>query len=501
VSFGRSELERTTYNTINPSWGPSSPTSFYLGSWKSRTTSVTADYTKTLPIAWVESTVLSAGALYRKEFWGTGDLGDYIGYTAGPLGGTSLASLYGPAGIYNQYASQFPAVNFATDTSVVPATGSSTAGIQPIDAGSVTRHVGGGYLGLDAKITPQLDVGVTGRYEDYSDFGSTSTYRFTGRYEIIPAIAVRGTVSSGFHAPSLAELGTQSTAYTGTFSNNGISIQTPGHTLLFRPNDPRAAAFGAKPLEPEKSTTDSVGLVLRPDHTSSVTIDAYQLRIKNVITNSDPLQGANVTNAFTAAGLLGYTQASYYLNAWNSRTRGIDIVAQKLINLGGDSDLNLTAATSFLDTRVTNVLGSVAVNGVVNSNAPIGPARIRDAQTGVPKNKVILDGRYDIGAWSVELTGTRYSAYRYNVGAVPGVPTANGNVDQVFSPETYLDVGIDYQVRKELRAGLIVQNALNRYPDKYVLGNRSSGINPYSFIAPNGASGRFIELGLTYAFE
>ncbi len=354
---------------------------------------------------------------------------------------------------------------------------------------------------VDAKITPKLDVGATGRYEDYSDFGSTSTYRFTARYEIIPAIAVRGTVSSGFHAPSLAELGTQSTAYTGTFSNNGISIQTPGHTLLFRPNDPRAAAFGAKPLQPEKSTTDSIGLVLRPDHTSSVTIDAYQLHIKNVITNSDPLQGANVTNAFNAAGLGGYTQASYYLNAWNSRTRGIDIVAQKLFNLSGDSDLNLTAATSFLDTRVTNVLGSVTVNGVVNSNSPIGPSRIRDAQTGVPKNKVILDARYDIGAWSANLTGTRYSAYRYNVGTTPGVATANGIIDQVFSPETYLDVGLDYQIRKELRAGLIVQNAFNKYPDKYVFGNRASGINPYSFIAPNGAAGRFIELGLTYAFD
>ncbi|HEY0339719.1 MAG TPA: TonB-dependent receptor, partial [Steroidobacteraceae bacterium] len=245
VSFGRNELSRNTYNTINPSWGPASPTSFYLGSWKSRTTSVTADYTKTLPIPFVDSAVLSAGALYRNEFWGTGDMGDYIGYTAGPYAGQTIASMYGPGGIYNQFASQFPGVNFPADTSVIPATGSSTVGIQPIDAGTVTRHVEGGYFGIDAKITAKFDLGVTGRYENYSDFGGTSTYRVTGRYEFIPAFALRGTVSSGFHAPSLAELGTQSTAYTGTFTNNGISITTPGHTLMLRPNDPRAAAFGA----------------------------------------------------------------------------------------------------------------------------------------------------------------------------------------------------------------------------------------------------------------
>jgi iron complex outermembrane receptor protein len=270
---------------------------------------------------------------------------------------------------------------------------------------------------------------------------------------------------------------------------------------LFRPNDSRAAAFGARALEPEKSHTDSVGFVVRPDRTSSITVDAYRLRIDNVITNSDPLQGPNVTAAFNAAGLPGYTQASYYLNAWNSRTRGIDIVAQKLFDLGGGSDLSLSAATSFLNTTVSDVRGGVTVNGVVNSNAPIGPARIRDAQTGVPKNKIILDARYDVGPWSVDVTDTRYSSYRYNVGAVPFVPTANGNVDQVFSPENYVNLGIDYLIRKELRAELLVENLFDRYPDRYVTGNRSSGINPYSFIAPNGASGRFIEVGLSYTFN
>lgn len=500
VSYGRDEVGRYTYNTINPSWGPSSPTSFYLGSWKSRTTSVTADYTHPLPLSFVKSTVLSAGALYRNELWGTGDPGDYIGYTAGPLAGLRVSSLYAPGGIYSQYASQYSEVNFAAETAVVPATGSSTAGIQPVDFGSITRNVKGGYVGIDSKLTDQIDVGLTGRYERYSDFGSTTNYRFTARYEIIPAIAIRGTLSSGFHAPSLAEIDQQSTAYTGTFTNNGFSILAPGHTRQFRANDPRAAAFGAKPLEPEKSTTSSAGLVLRPDSTSSITIDAYDLYIKNVITNTDPLQGPNVTAAFIAAGLPGYTQATYYLNAWNSRTRGLDVVARKQFRLPVGA-LDLSAATSFLNTKVSEVHNTVTVNGVPNSNSTIGPSRIRDAQTGVPKNKIILDARYSVSAWSFDATGTRYSSYRYNVGATPGVATANGNIDQVFSPETYLDLEADYQVSDPLRLTFQVQNVLNRYPDKYVLGNRSSGINPYSFIAPNGASGRFIDVILTYSFK
>ena len=76
----------------------------------------------------------------------------------------------------------------------------------------------------------------------------------------------------------------------------------------------------------------------------------------------------------------------------------------------------------------------------------------------------------------------------------------NGNIDQVFSPETYFDFNVDYQVTDAVTANLQVQNLFNEYPDTYVPGNRSSGINPSSFIAPNGASGRFILGGVHWSF-
>jgi iron complex outermembrane receptor protein len=522
VSYGRNETGRYTDSSINPSWGPASPTSFYLGSWIDHTTSVTADYHRDLDIAFIKSSVLSAGALFRQEAWGTGDVGDYIGYAPGPLAGLPLWSLYSTpgtvyagtspaylgktaaqvagsyAGIYDQYASQFSGVNFAAATGSVGATGSSTAGISPVDTGTISRHVSGGYLGLDASITPKFDVGVTGRFEDYSDFGGTTNYRVTARYEFVPAFALRGTVSSGFHAPSLAELGQQVTSYTGTFTNNGISNLTPGYTRQFRPSDPVAAAFGAKPLEPEKSTTLSLGAVIRPDDTSSVTIDAYHLKIDNVITVTDPIQGPTVNAAFAAAGLAGYTQATYYLNAWNSRTDGVDIVAQKFFALPvGKLDVSL--ATSYDTTTVFDPHNTVNIGGTTIT--VLNNSRFRDAETGVPKNKVILGTTYVWSDWSVEATGTRYSSYRYNVGNVPNTVQANGNVDQVFSPETYLDLAVAYNVRDNLRLSVRVDNVFDKYPEKYVDGNRSSGINQYSFIAPNGASGRFILVGAHYTFR
>jgi iron complex outermembrane receptor protein len=521
VSYGRDELGRYTYTSINPSWGSSSPTSFYLGSWVDDMTSVTADYKQDLAVPFVDSAVLSAGALFRHESWGTGDMGNYVGYSPGPLAGLPLWALYSTpstvysgttaayagktaaqvagsyAGLYNQYASEFPGINFSSATGSIGATGSSTAGIQPVDAGTYSRHVSGGYVGFDAKVTQKLDVGATGRFEDYSDFGSTANYRFTARYEFVPQFAVRGTASSGFHAPSLAEIAQQATSYTGTFTNNGISILAPGYTLQFRPSDPRAAAFGAKSLEPEKSTTYSFGFVIRPEDTSSITIDAYDLKIDHVITVTDPIQGPTVTAAFTAAGLPGYTQATYYLNAWNARTDGIDIVGQKYFVLPvGRLDLSL--AGSYHTTKVTDPNNTVDIGGTTIT--VLNNYHFRDAQTGTPKTKIILSGRYSWGPWATELTGTRYSTYRYNVGNVPGVVQANGNVDQEFSPETYVDLLLSYDIRKDLRLGVSVQNLLDRYPDKYVDGNRSSGINQYSFIAPNGASGRLILLDANWSF-
>ncbi|MFO7278327.1 MAG: TonB-dependent receptor [Pseudomonadota bacterium] len=497
VSFGQNETDRHTFNTINPSWGEESPTDFYLGSWKSRTTSVTLDYTKDLPVAAIESAVLSAGVLYRHEYWGTEDLGDPQGYLGGPLAGRTIAELYGPGGVYERYAAWFPQIDFAADLSRIPATGSSTAGIRPEDAGSVTRNVKGAYFGVDAEVTDRLDVGFTARYEDYSDFGGTDDYRLTARYELTPRFAMRGTVSTGFHAPSLAQLGYQSSGYTSNWSNTGTNVFEPGRTRQFRSADPLAAAFGAKPLEPEKSTTFSLGVVLRPDDTSSITIDAYRLRIRDVIQISEVLQGPAVSAAFESIGLSGYTQASYYLNAWDQTTQGVDIIARKAFRLD-TGELEVAALASFLDTEVENVNREVTVGGT--QLIAIRNAKVRDAESGTPRNKFILNGRYSLGAWVADVTLTRYGSYRYNAGDVAGVPAPNGNVDQVFSPETYLDLGLRYQSRSLWRFDLLVQNVLNEYPDKYVLGNRASGINPYSFIAPNGASGRFVQGIVTFSF-
>jgi iron complex outermembrane receptor protein len=485
ASWGRNQTSRETNSTVNPAYGADSPTSFYLGSWKADSTNLSLDYVNDLALAALEAPLtLSSGLLARHERWATGDLGDPRGYSGGPLAGKTVGSLY-------------PGTPFASDTTRIPVSGSSTSGIKPEDAATVTRDVAGAYLGLDARLTKRWELGATARYEHYSDFGSTRDFKLTSRFEFTPAIALRGTVSSGFHAPSLAALGFQSTGTTSNWSNTGTGALTPGQTRQFKPNDPAAAAFGAKALTPEKSRTFSLGAVLRPSSRSSLSVDAYRLKVDDVIIVTETLQGPTVTAAFTRAGLAGFTQTSYYTNGWNSQTDGVDVVGRTSFDLGA-AQLELRASGSLLDTQVSNVHRFVNIGGA--AVLAVGGAKVRDAETGTPKNKLILGARYTQGAWVLDANYTRFGQYRYNVGDVAGSSAANGNTDQVFAPEAYVDFSVAYTLSRQWRFDVNVQNVFNKYPEKYIVNNRASGINPYSFIAPNGASGRFVYAGASYRF-
>lgn len=236
-------------------------------------------------------------------------------------------------------------------------------------------------------------------------------------------------------------------------------------------------------------------------------MDAYRLKIKGVITTAnslstsdpDPAKAAAVKAAMAAAGIDSsvYSSVSFNINGFDLTQKGIDLVGRQQFTLPNQAKLDLSLGLSFLDPKVSNVqtvnIGALKFKAI-NGNA------LRDAETGTPKNKIILGSRYSQGAWILDGTVTRYGKYRYNAGDVQDSVASNGNHDQVFPAETYVDVGAVYKWNKELRLSALVQNLFNKYPNKYDTWNSASGINPYSFIAPNGAAGRFVQLGLNYSF-
>ena len=163
--------------------------------------------------------------------------------------------------------------------------GQSYPGFALSDAGSHSRKNYAAYFDLAAVPIENLQVDVAGRYESYTDFGDTEIGKITARYDITPEWAVRGTASSGFRAPTLAE-----EYYSAT------NVAPTSAVIQLPPNSPAAALLGLKPLQPEVSTSYSVGVVAHPFEGFSATLDLYSISLKNRIVGSGNLYGIGGAN-------------------------------------------------------------------------------------------------------------------------------------------------------------------------------------------------------------
>lgn len=143
-------------------------------------------------------------------------------------------------------------------------------GYPQADAVHGTRHSLAAYAGVSTNITKRWYMDIAGRFEDHSDFGNVATGRLTTRFDFTDRFAIRGTVSNGFHAPSLAA------------QNFQLTSDTPTQRLInARVSSPVAAALGAVPLKPEKSTNYSVGFTYAPVDNVHLAVDAYQIDIRD----------------------------------------------------------------------------------------------------------------------------------------------------------------------------------------------------------------------------
>ena len=209
----------------------------------------------------------------------------------------------------------------------------SFTGYGPTDAGNHTRTDEAVYIDLAGDPLDHLHLDVAGRYANYSDFGDTTVGKFTARYDFSPMIAIRGTISTGFRAPTLAE-----EFYSGTnVSPSFAQVQLP-------PNSPAAKVAGFGPLKPEKSNNYSIGFVAAPVDRLQITADAYEIDITDRIVGSGFLLGSEqigatnqiisqaVLNAITAHGNvldsgISYAGIQLFTNGANTRTDGAEVTA------------------------------------------------------------------------------------------------------------------------------------------------------------------------------
>jgi iron complex outermembrane recepter protein len=288
---------------------------------------------------------------------------------------------------------------------------SSNPGIQPVDAGVNGRKAYAAYIDLAIQPTDPFKIDLAGRYEHYSEFGSVWTGKATARYDLSPAFALRGTVSNGFRAPTLAE---------EYYTSVNVSPTTVSGQI--QADSATAQALGFDKLKPEKSTNYSLGFVAHPTPRLQITADAYDIELRNRVVGTSVVaesggvvysQAAlNALNALGVTGQGGVTTESVdlYTNGANTRTRGVEATASYATDFGSAGKIDWTLGFNYNTTKATALPNLPGI--VQNANEGQVQLLTRNAlsalTTATPKVKAILNALYSQGRFSLNLRETFY---------------------------------------------------------------------------------------------
>ncbi|GFM58222.1 TonB-dependent receptor [Pseudomonas capsici] len=448
ANYGKNSYELRT-KTINTSLGLATPRSFYNGTLTNDQKQLSLDLSREFSAAWLPYPVSVAfGAEYLHQ-----------GYQI-------------EAGQAESY--------FQTGSS-------GLGGFRAADAGSYSRHNFAQYLDLETNITEKLGVSAAVRREDYSDFGSNTSGSVSARYDFTPQIALRGSVSTGFRAPSLAQ---QNFTYTSS-QLIGNTIQEAG---TFPASSNVAQLLGAEDLKAEKSRNYSLGLVLKPLDNLTVTADVYRIDIRDRISLSSNLVLNNAATSYLQAnGVtdINYTSVRYFTNATDTSTDGVDLVANYRYQFDNGVDWNSTLGYNYNHTKVTSVKANPSVLDQLGVNLVRVDRRERIGLLGdtTPEHKLTLANDFTIGNWTLHSNLVRY-------GEFTSYQAAEVN-DQTFKAAWLLDLAVDYKLKNWVFT-VGGDNVTDEYPEKLNEFASSGGNLAYSTFSPYGYSGAFYYARATY---
>lgn len=365
------------------------------------------------------------------------------------------------------------------------------AGFRDADSGNWSRHSFAQYLDLETNLTDKLAVSAAARHEDYSDFGANMSGSLAGRYDFTPKVALRGSISSGFRAPSLAQ---QHFASTSSQLIDGV-IQEAG---IFPVDAQVPQLLGAEDLKAEKSRNYSLGLVLRPVDNLQVTADVYRIDIRDRITLSSNLrlnQNALDYLQGQGAGDTNYTSLRYFTNGADTRTTGVDLVATYLYRFDNGVRWTTTAGYNYNHTKVTDTKQDPAILaqlGLATTSLLERRERLGLLGDTTPEHKLTLGNDFTLNNWTLHSNLVRYGSYTsyQNDTSLP---------DQSFSAAWLLDLAVDYSFNNWLFT-VGGDNVTNQVPEKIDFANSSGGNLKYSTFSPYGYSGAFYYAKLTYAW-
>lgn len=432
-AVAKNSLDLAMTKSLNASFGSTSQKEFQFGKLIQREVNLNLDLTYPIEVGFASPITLSGGAEYRHEEY-EATAGDLQSYAAGPYAVQPLYVQVSP-GVYTRSI-----VNGAPETASQSPGASGYGGTSPASAKTSTQSNYGVYLGAETDITEAWTVGVAGRYEDYNTFGDTLVGKVNSLYRVSDMFSVRGTVGTGFHAPSPGQSNTE--ILTTAFAPGGEQVQTGTYPVT----SAIAKYFGAKTLTPEKSTNYGVGFVFNPISNLTFTVDGYLIKVKDriSITSTFDVVAADIVAqpALAAVGVGG--AVAYFTNGFDTKTKGIDAVASYRTEMAGNP-LSLTLAYSYNKSEVTK-----------SDPVAIGADRIYDIENITPKHRANASASYEIGGFLINARGNYYSSWSTNQD-YPG---------QTFGSKVTADLDVSYTLAEKYTLTVGANNLFDAYPDK-----------------------------------
>lgn len=451
--FGSNEISYTLENTINPSMGPDSPTSFKPGDLINEELQFSADFTTAMDASLYDEVLIAFGLTYMEESYELVQ-GDEDSYSAGPYAlpdpwgfcADGAATAAGLAVIAN--GSSLDCADSDDPAYQVVGVGSNGfPGYSPQYSGTYDRDMYGAYVDLSADVSESLYLQGAMRYEDYSDFGSELVSKIAFRYTLTDDFNMRGSVGTGFRAPTPGQQGTTNVS---TRLPNGLPVATG----LFPAISPVGQALGAEALSPEKSLNYALGITGSIDRLN-ITLDLYQIELEDrfyavstLDVSTDPTTGAAYDNylKLDAAGVSGANSiggVNYFQNAFDTVTKGMDVVATYTLD-----DTVLTASLNYNKTEIDS-----DASDYLNAEDQF------DIENAIPEWRAVMSAKKSFDLLSLMVRANFYGSYEN------AIDSGASNI-QEYDPTVFFDLEAQYQLSESVMLSAGARNLFDEYPDK-----------------------------------
>ena len=473
VAKGRNAVDFYIYDTINASFGPDTPTAFELGSYIQEETNVNLDLSYPLELAAFASPLNVAGGFEWRE--------ERFEVRAGEPDSWRANDFVAAQGLG------------------VGANGFS--GFSPENAGRWDRWNIALYLDLEADVTDRLSMGAALRWEDFSDFGTTANWKLSGLYRLTERLRLRGSYNTGFRAPTV---GQQRVTSIITAFGTGAGGQTAlVQRATVQPTSALAVPLGGKSLEAEESDAYALGVAadLEP---LELTVDFFAIEVSDRIAQSQSFTlddfvagsgrcAADATCVWAdRAALRAAREASgfgrnadlqrirFYLNAFDTRTRGIDVVATLPLELRAAGVSELVFAGNWTKTKL-----------IRHAPDAVDRKRIAQLEKGLPRLRFNATLTHDEGDWRALLRANYYGPVRL-------FHADDENKPHQLGAELTWDLELGYRPAPDLELTLGADNVFDNYPDRNPYAGEHGA--KYPEYAPMGTAGGFYYLRGRYEF-